>query len=220
MVWFNHNLISHCSFPNNRIQLLSSGKEEMLLESEEEDFLLESACETARLFVYQISYRRWAPKLATSKKNDSNFTGIIGFPMVFKRKAWWGPRITAKWTLFCQRFSDEESERCRGWGKKATLYHIIPFLFVKGYWNKPCRFYNLSKNERRVVSCVYVKYRRRNKSDAIPRGKLHHACCLFVWCVYVKRTSQDSFPREFLNIVFRESLSREFSKIFHQECSR
>jgi hypothetical protein len=46
----------------------------MLLESEEEDFLLESACEAARLFVYQISYRRWAPKLATSKKNDSNFT--------------------------------------------------------------------------------------------------------------------------------------------------
>jgi len=87
MVWFNHNLISHCLFPKNRIQLLSSGKEEMLLESEEEDVLLESACETARLFVYQISYRRWAPKRATSKKNDSNCTGIIGFPMVFKRKA-------------------------------------------------------------------------------------------------------------------------------------
>jgi len=52
MVWFNHNLISHCLFPKNRIQLLSSGKEEMLLESEEEDVLLESACETARLFVY------------------------------------------------------------------------------------------------------------------------------------------------------------------------
>ena len=131
MVWFNHNLISHCSFPNNRIQLLSSGKEEMLLESEEEDFLLESACETARLFVYQISYRRWAPKLATSKKNDSNFTWIIGFPMVFKRKAWWGPRITAKWALFCPWFSDEESERCRGGEKRQHSITSPPFFLWK-----------------------------------------------------------------------------------------
>jgi hypothetical protein len=71
----------------NRIQLLFSGKEEMLLESEEEDRLLESACETARLLLNQILHRRWAPKLATSKKNGSNFIGIIGFPMVFKRRS-------------------------------------------------------------------------------------------------------------------------------------
>ena len=65
MVWFNHNLISHCSFPNNRIQLLSSGKEEMLLESEEEDVLLESACETARLFFIRFrigdGHQNWPP---------------------------------------------------------------------------------------------------------------------------------------------------------------
>jgi len=58
----------------------------MPLESEEEDLLLESACVTARLFLNQMLHRRWAPKLATSKDNGSNFTGILGFPMGFKRK--------------------------------------------------------------------------------------------------------------------------------------